>query len=365
MKISIRRADLAQALRAVKGAAGGDAASVLGSIRLVTGPDSVTLTATDRDLVAVATCAAEVGETGCALIAGKALVDIVAAVPPGAVMSIESGGTKTTIRAGSARWALRGLDVEEFSATDKDEDEALVRSAGVVGLLRSVAFAASSDESRAMLCGALLELDAETQTLRATATDGHRLSTAEASGVECLGSSWAGVVHRRGLSEVLRVFADGEPVTVSATGRQVAFAATGRRLLVREAEGQFPDYRRVVPALGEVASVDAAELAAAVARVGVMACNRATTPMRVELADGLLRLSVTSVEVGDGYEEVAAKWDGDAVEAAVNPRYVLDALAATQPDEEGNITLQIGRDPFTPCVLRGAGSIHVIMPMRL
>src|SRR6185503_6787079 len=264
---------------------------ILATVLIETENDSIRLVATDLDVGLVTTCVAEVSEPGAVVLSAKKLFEVVRLLP-GAEISFQRGTKKsddgfTTIVCAGSEFKLATQEKEHFPEIAKRIKSTAGFSACVLGsLVERTAYAITTEESRYALSGALFESDQK--TLRMVATDGHRLSLAEARGEKA--AKHRVIVPRKALNEIAILSAarikelkskdSGEQAKEKADG-EVLFALDdnhmffefGHRLLVsRMLAGQFPSYDLVIPKNnGNVVSLDTKDFTLAVTRVALMA----------------------------------------------------------------------------------------------
>lgn len=349
--------------------------NVLACVHIAASEQGLTFTAADIDVTVTAEVSADVIEPGAALVNGRALFDVVRALPEDASVTLTSEPNhRMRIEAGRAKYHLNGFAPEEFPE-DRFEVAAgrslLCDKSQVESMLRRTLFSVSSDEGRPALNGVLLEIEPEGDghaRLRMVSTDGHRLSKAErtVATADYDGAKHRCIVHRRGATELQRIFEGSDPsVTIGFVGRNVVFSSDKARLQVRQIDESFPDYSRVIPDRGDISvTLPSAQLTASIRRVASLSSAKDTT-LRVDLGDGVMALEMNHGPLGDAHEELEiAEFQGTRQKVGFNPRYLLDVCSVLGSD---NITLELS-DQFSPCLVHSdeePGAVFVIMPMRL
>lgn len=322
------------------------------------------LTATDREMVIAETVSVIDGDDGTALVPGRLFADIVRALPSGVVAFEEAGG-QATLGGGRSSFRLHSLPTAEFPNLPAVPDTSVTLDASVLAqALRQVIVAASRDSGRPALCGVLLS--AEPDGLRAVATDTYRLALRDMPGVHALDDGRKVLVPARALAEVARALGSAEQVVAHFGERDAVFDLASLRLRTRLLEGEFPNYRPILPVPGAAqtrVSVAADDVAAAVGRVNLLA--RAGAPVRITVSDGALIVGAAAVEIGEAVEELDARCEGTTgMTVVVNPAYLLDGLGAVGA---GDVTIEIA-DPLKPVLVRPSGpgtTFHyLVMPMR-
>jgi DNA polymerase-3 subunit beta len=318
------------------------------------------LAGTDLELAGEWTGEAAIDEPGRAVLPGRVLGDIARSLPGGSVR-IDSAGGQVRISCGSAEFKLRCLPVEDFPAL-------AVPSGAPGGTVRGEAFttavgqavrAASHDEARPVLTGTLLEAEAAKLTL--VSTDSYRLAVCEVP--------WSGpqesvrrVIPARALQEAARAAEHGD-VAVALGESQALFETPGRRLTSRLIEGEFPNWRQLIPAdLPNRLHADREAFAEAVRRVGILAQSGA--PIRLELGTEGARLTAGTQDVGEAAEQIEGKFEGEPLTIAFNPQYLLDGIQGVQGAE----VVLAARDGIKPAVVRAPDDTtfsYLVMPVRI
>ncbi|HYF45595.1 MAG TPA: DNA polymerase III subunit beta, partial [Acidimicrobiales bacterium] len=227
--------------------------------------------------------------------------------------------------------------------------------------LRQVVLAASSEDSRPILTGVLLA--AEEAGLRLVATDSYRLAVRDLPGTTVLAEGQSVLVPSRALGELARLLADAGEVTLRLGEREASFAVGDVTLTTRLIEGEFPNYRGLIPSshpnrltVGREALLDA------VRRVRLLA--RDSTPVRLVMKPDGLELVAVTQDVGQAHEELDAKFEGAELTVAFNPEYLSQGAEVTPGDE---VTLETV-DALKPALLRSTESpdfLYLLMPVRV
>jgi len=337
---------------------------VLSHFRLDAMGAGVVLSATNLELGVVTRFGATVETGGGAAVPAKRLVEILKALPEGDVVieSLENHWVRVT--SGKARFKLVGLSAENFPVLPKGSGETVDLAAADLGdAIGKVSFAISKEVSRYTLDGALLIVK---DGITLVATDGHRLA------MQGTGNSGQGTVQetrtlvpRKALG-VLKALVDkrgDEKVVAFAQDESHLFFGLGERTLIaRRLTGQFPNYEAVLPKENaKVATMDAADLARAVSRVGLIADER-THAVKVTVKPGKVEIESTGGDSGEARDSVEAAYEGEAITIGFNFRYVLDFLGAVT----GPVRLML-KDDSSAAELRpeGDGYRYVLMPMRV
>jgi DNA polymerase-3 subunit beta len=338
----------------------------LGGILVTATGGSVELRATDMEVGLSLGLDADVDTEGTALLPGRLLVDVVRSLPSGEQVSVELRPEQrdVEITAGTARFHLRTLSAEDFPRLPQLEGDTMTMPAGAFAdTVERVARAASRDEVRPILTGILVS--AEEKTLTMVATDSYRLSVKHTELEEPVGQALEANVPARALRELARIVASegAEEVEIALPGNQVLFRAGGVVLSSRLIEGQFPSYKQLIPeSFDHEVRLPREEFLAAARRVSQLAQRNA--PLRLAFADQELTIAAETPEVGDASEAMPAPFNGEALEIAFNPEFLIAGIESVETDE---IVVRI-TSPLRPGLLEPLASEdfrYLVMPIRL
>lgn len=341
---------------------------ILGNVLIQAAGDGVLVAATDQEIAIRRQCTASVKRKGMLTAGARKLYEMVREIPEGEVRIRQQDNHWIELSAGKSRFRLVGLDPREFPAMPEaplsEAASVRIQADTLTEMIEYTIFAVSADETRVNLNGIHAERDGSGK-LRFVATDGHRLAMITRP-VDQVELPKAVTIPRKAVMELRKVLESGdEPVELSVQGG-VAHARRGRvEMSMRLIEGEFPDYHQVIPAKSErVASVDAANLHAALRRVSVVSSER-TRGVKLQLDPQRLELSAINPDVGEAAEELDVEYEGDPVSIGFNSRYLLDVLTVLPADKRIEIALN---DEVSPGVLRTVGDAdycYIVMPMRL
>jgi len=370
MEISIRQEDLVRGLHLVQGVVERRTTlPILANVLIEPAEGGLAFTATDTEVGLRAQVPGEVRKKGTMTLNARKLYEI----------ARESAAEEVTIRTGAAGWAevLGGARYRVVSLDPKDfpvvplgpEDGAGPAVRVAAGTLREMIdktlFAVSTDETRFNLSGVFTEAAAN-DTLRMVATDGHRLALIERNLAEA--KLPAGVIlPRKGLAEVRKLLDDAEDaeLRITLSDKNVRVLTPAVSFFMRLVEGEFPDYRQVIPAAARVtARVNRDDLLAALRRTSLLASER-SHGVRFHFERGRLEVSASNPDQGEASEDVEVSYAGEPISIGFNARYLLDVLAVHAAGD----VIEIGlTDEVGPGVLRGSQDpeyTYVVMPMRL
>jgi DNA polymerase-3 subunit beta len=347
---------------------------VLSGVRAELLGDTLTLTGSDLDLTITVGTTVSGQADGTTVLPAKLASDVVRALPPGAVTvevgdTAEAGG-EARITADRAEFSLRVTPADEYPKLAPTEADPVQLEAGEFArALHQVTPAASTDDNRPIITGVLLA--AEDGGLRLVATDSYRLAVRDLAGQSgTLGGRSSVLVPSRALREVERLLGVGgagetraDAITLRLGERDAAFEIGTTRVTTRLIEGEFPNYRGLIPSSYPNRLVVGREpLLDAVRRVRLLA--RDATPVRLALsADGLELLAITQ-DVGQAHEQLDAKYEGAELTVAFNPEYLAQGVEVTPGDEVVLETI----DALKPAVIRSTETqdfLYLLMPVRV
>ena len=363
MKFRCERDVLTEAVSTAGRAAAsrGGALPVLSGVRIELAGNRLTLTGSDLDLTISVSVTVNGDSDGMAVIPAKLASDIVRSLEPGAV-SFEVVEDEARITSGRSDFSLRLIPADEFPHLAEPGGDAVTLSASEFSAaLHQVVPAASADDSRPILTGVLLA--AEESGLRLVATDSYRLAVRDLPGTSVLAEGQSVLVPSRALGELGRLLGDAEEVTLRLGERDASFEIGDVRLSTRLIEGEFPNYRGLIPASHpNRLTVGREVLLDAVRRVRLMA--RESTPVRMVMKPDALELLAVTQDVGQAHEELDASFDGTELTVAFNPEFLIQGAEVTSGDE---ITLET-IDALKPALLRSPDSpdfLYLLMPVRV
>jgi DNA polymerase-3 subunit beta len=367
VKISLERDALLGQLQTVSRVASTRSAiQALSGVQLAAASDGCELRATDMDVGLRVPLAAEVVRDGVVVLPARLLLDVVRALPsPTVSLELRSSEQDVEIVSGSATFHIRTLRAEDFPPFPEPEPDSSVSlpAQAFVSTALKVAGSASRDETRPVLTGILVS--ASERELRMVATDSYRLSVKETVLEAPLRQAFEVNVPARALQELARVAAHTEDaeLEVSVRQNQVLFVLGGTVLSSRLIDGQFPNYRQLLPETFEhELRVSSAELTDVVRRISLLAQKNA--PLRLSFATGELTVSAQTPDVGEARESLPVNFQGEVLEIGFNPDFLRAGLEAI---EEGDVLIKL-ISPLRPGLIEAADESrfqYLIMPIRL
>src|SRR6266540_4131878 len=327
---------------------------VLGGILLRAEGGELQLAATDMELSLRTSFEAQVEGEGAVVVPGRLLVDLARLLPDEEVQ-IEHRAEEGVVRieCGSASYRLHTYNVEDFPRLPDVEAIGTFSVDTVARVSRS----ASRDESRPVLTGILARF--EGGKLVMAATDSYRLSVKETP-LEGEAPDLEAIIPARALTEVSRVAAGADGLELGVHENQVVFVADGVTLTTRRIEGQFPNYKQLLPETFEhTVALPRGEALDVVRRVSVMA--QRNSPLRLRFAEGELTVSAQTQDIGEAKESLPVPFSGEPLEIGFNPEFLRDGLESVEADE---VALQL-ISPLRPGLIHSDAEhfSYLIMPI--
>jgi DNA polymerase-3 subunit beta len=303
---------------------------------------------------------------GSAVLPARLLLDVARSLPtPEFTLELRTAEQDVELICGPATFHLRTLRAEDFPtlpAPSPDTRISLPADAFVQTVAR-VARSASRDETRPVLTGILMS--ASGQELRMVATDSYRLSVKETRLESPLQGSLEANVPASALGELVRIAQQtpSESIAVSVGQNQVVFELEDAVLSSRLIDGQFPNYRQLLPeSVDHEMRLSSAELTDVVRRISLLAQKNA--PLRLSFSEGTLTVSAQTPDVGEASEAIPVPFHGDSFEIGFNPEFLRDGLESIETEE---LVLKL-ISPLRPGLIESPDSgdfVYLIMPIRL
>jgi len=362
MKVTCARDGLVAGLAAVaRGVSTRTTVQILSGIRLGAEGGSLSLAATDMELSLRTSLEAQVEGPGTTVVPGRLLAELARLLPEGEVALAAGEDGVLRVTCGSVSYTLHTYAAEDFPRLPEIDVASLftVDREAFLDTVSRVSRAASRDESRPVLTGVLVRF--EGGKLIMAATDSYRLAVKETP-VEAGVAELEALVPARALAELQRLATGGEQLELGALENQVVFELGGTTLTTRRIDGQFPNYKALLPeAFEQEVTLPREELLEVVRRSAVMAQRNA--PLRLRFAEGELTITARTPDVGEATESMPAPFTGEALEIGFNADFLRDGVDSIEGDE---VRLKL-ISPLRPAVLQGTDEdfTYLIMPIRL
>ena len=365
MKLTASREDLLAPLQSVIGVVERrQTMPVLANVLLAARDNKLSITGTDLEVELVASTQVSVQQSGDITIPGRKLLDIFRSLPEKTSITLATDGERVSLRAGRSRFTLTSLPAAEFPLVEEiNAQQTLNVAQGEFRrLIDKTHFSMAQQDVRYYLNGLLLETDGK--SLRAVATDGHRLAIAEMVLEGKAKATHQVIVPRKGVLELQRILGTEGTIELAVGTNHVRAQIGDIRFTSKLIDVRFPEYGRVIPASPpRMVEADREILRQALQRTAILS-NEKYRGIRLTARPDLLTIQAHNPEQEEAEDQVEVSYKGEEVEIGFNVNYLLDALSAIDGDK-----VEIGlTDSNSSCLIHAPGTAHtryVVMPMRL
>ena len=341
---------------------------ILSNVLIETTDKKVNIMATDLEVFIKDSVEADIKKEGAVTVNARKLFEIVKELPDENVDVSVNKDSKVTIKGGKAKFNIMGLssrDFPVFPAIDESKLEDIHKEV-LKEMVDKTSFAVSMDETRYNINGFLLER--EGSKVRMVATDGHRLALVEKNDDLGLGvqGNKSVLLPRKGMMEIRKLLEEESKLgfKISITEKSAAMKKDDTLINIRLLEGEFPDYKKVIPENNDkTVMVNRNGLLASLKRVSILSADK-IKGVNFKFSKDSLNLNSSNPDIGDATEELSTKYTESDVEIAFNASYMIDMLEAID-DESIEIKL---KDSLSPGMLgssKAGDYTYIIMPMRL
>jgi len=376
MKVSCAQDQLAKGLQIVgRGVAapGRSALPVTSNILLATDEGRLRLSSTNLEIGINLWIPAMIESEGATTVPARLLTEFVNSLPNSRVdLDLAADTHVTTVRCARFSANIRGIDPDEFPLipTISEQPAARIAATTLQEMIEQVAFSAAEDDSRMTFTGVLLTFSGPNLTM--AATDGYRLSVRAAALAEAAEGDFSVIVPARTLNELAKILPEGEAqveISITPNRNQILFHSTNLDLTSRLIEGQYINYRQIIPqktatratmVTGDL--LKATRIAGFFARDGGKIMKLVVDPHGNNGSGGTITISAHAADVGDNQSVIDAQVDGPGVQVLFNVEYiseVLSVLSASEVSLELNGPAQAGM--IKP--VDATGYMHLMMPM--
>ena len=363
MKFNIEKDQILEGLQQVQSIVGQRTPlPILSNVLLEADNGKLTLTTTDMEVSVRTTIEADISENGSTTLPARRFFSICRDLPSHQVEINVNSNDVAEISSGAYNCKLEGLSKDDFPAMPTFEESCSYQlKQGALGdLLKKTAYAASTDESRAILNGSLMAF--HDNKLIVVCTDGRRLALVEQE-IELPEEAEIDiVVPTKTVTELIKTLGNEGDVVIKTSSTQVAFEFGNILVITKLIDGTYPNYRQVIPSqCEERIAIDREMLHDAVRRVSLMLDEQAAS-VKVKITENRIELLTSSPEVGESRESVPVKYSGKDITIAFNPAFLLAPLKHLDSDE---IFLELS-DELSPGVIKtNVPFLYVIMPIRV
>ncbi len=362
LRATCSRSDLASSLATVaRGLSTRGTVQVLGGILIRAEEGRLQLAATDMEISLRASVPGTVEGDGSVVVPGKLLTDLARLLPDENVaLAHDEGDGVLTVTSGSHSSRLNVYSAEDFPRLPAvDGDLHTTGAPALLATIDKVSRAASRDESRPVLTGILVSFAGEKLVM--AATDSYRLAVKETE-LDAGGVDIEAIIPARALQELSRLAAGSDEVKLGVQDNHVIFGVGDVWLTSRRIDGQFPNYKQLLPETFEAEiTTPRAPLLEVIRRAGVLAQRNA--PLRLRFAEGELNVSAQTQDVGEATESIPIDYAGEGLEIGFNPEFLRDGLEAVATE---SVQLKL-INPLRPGLIVSPDESfwYLIMPIRL
>lgn len=337
---------------------------VIGNLHLETHNNVLTLSGYDLEVGIKFSVNTSIQIPGSLLIAAKTFSGIVSKLNAGEVKLQLEGAGQLKITNQNSKFHVHSLPADEFPKfpTIENPQTLKISNKDFKNLIKRTIMAVSNDETKQVLNGILFDFGS--QSLSCVATDGYRLALAQQPLNEKVKTPTKIIIPTKALNELNRVLPESGELDIKFSKDHVAFETANFYLVSRIIQGQFPDYKQVIPKEVKSSIVVERKALMAVCERSAIIAQASANIVHVEAADGELHVSASAPGVGNFSEYVKVEIKGSAMApAAFNVRLILDALKIIDEDEVFlELTGQLSPGMIKP--KNGVDYTYVVMPIK-
>ena len=308
---------------------------------------------------------ADIPETGACVMPARLFFDIVRKLPDDTVSIQVDESFKVSIKGGISSFTITALSADDYpELPDVDSEKGIrVPQNELKAMISGTIFAVSENQARPIHTGVLFEVDNDSIT--SVAVDGYRLALRRYLPGESLERTLKFVAPAAALKEVEKILGDtDDPATFYPGSKHILFTIGDATLVCRILEGEFLDWRRVLPQNNPVKLVgNVSRLTDSIERVGLVISEKLKSPVRCKFGDNAAELRTIST-IGEAYDVCPIAGDGKDLEIGFNCKYLLDALRAV-PDSECTLEMINGLSPIVLNPTEGNRYSYMVLPVRL
>ncbi len=363
MKLSVTKEKLLEGLQQVQNVVSTRTTlPILSNVLLQAKGSDVYLTTTDLDVGVRGSVQADIEKEGATTLPARRLFTIIRELPSSEIQLEVDSKNAASIRCGQSFFKILGLPEEEFPPLPKFENAKVItiRQKDLRDGLRKTSYAISTDETRYVLNGLLFSLKENKLTL--VATDGRRLAMVDIELEFPRSHETDIIVPTKAVTELQRLLTDDGDVKVSVTSGQIAFDLNNTLLVSKLIEGNYPNYRQVIPGeTKERVTLERETFLNSLRRVSLLASDKSNS-IKLNFSKNNIDITANTPEVGEAKESLAVVYKGREFSIAFNPEFLMAPLRNLTEDE---IFLDL-IDEMSPGVLKiQTPFLYVLMPMRI
>jgi len=343
---------------------------ILANVLIEAKNDEITITATDLEVGLKSRYAAKIIEEGKITVSAKKLYEIIKELPDKEINFVSKSNFWVEIKCDKSVFNLVGLSPEEFPKFPDFEIKTNTINKNILSeMIEKTLFSVSNDETKFNLTGIFIKSEEKNNTnnLVFVSTDGHRLSLIQRVIEEKLDDKYneGFILPKKGITEIKKILDNvDDDITIGICDNNFTVNSNNTTLIMRMVDGDFPDYKRVIPEKGSnVAIIDKNKFLHALKRISILSSEK-SKGIKINLKNDLLILSSSNPDLGDAKEEIDISYGGDEISIGFNAKYIIDILQVIKSE---NISFNL-KDNISPGRINPEGDenhLSVIMPMRL
>ena len=364
MKIQISQSEFFDALSQVQGAVSSRASMpILSTVLIEAKEDKIYLTTTDLEVTLRRSVSAKVEKEGFAALPARRLTSIVKELIGSEVFLSTNDKQESVVENGKSFFKIFGMDPKDFPAqTDfKDYREALISKQILREALQKTSYAISKDETRYVLNGIFVSLKKDKFSF--VATDGRRLAIYTDTLEKPFDGEAEFILPSKAVSEFQKIAEGEQDLVMKILENQVSLESEDALLVSKLIEGNYPDYKQVIPSETKyMVQFERESLCGVIRRIALLAEQDKSSSVKLSFENSNLTVTANAPEIGEAKESLPINYNGDSLEVAFNPDYIMDPLRHLKSK---TIDFEL-IDEISPAILReGEKFSYVLMPMRL
>ncbi|MGD2279545.1 MAG: DNA polymerase III subunit beta, partial [Candidatus Omnitrophota bacterium] len=365
MELSIQKSALVEGMQIVQNAVSQKSSlPILSNVLLEAELGRLKLTATDLDIGICSTIAVTTQQEGSITVPAKKFFDIIRALPEDCDIDLSmKKNNSINIKSGKANFKILGLSKEEFPQLPlfKDKDSVTVPQSLLREMFTLTDFAISKDDTRYVLNGILLEVKGDELTL--VSTDGKRMALMKKKLPKKTLLDKEVVVPTKTVQEVKRLLTEEGDAKIQFSDTQIMFLFPEFFIISRLIEGEFPNYKKVIPDKSKKqVKVAREELLSATKRASIFT-DQDSLAVKLDIQKKKLTITKNTPYLGEAKEQLEADYTGEeGLEIGFNPKYLMDVLK-NMPDEE--IVFEVSEANKPGVIRKGEEYVYVVLPMQL
>lgn len=336
---------------------------ILSNVLLETENGELKLTATDLDIGISSSVPATVSQEGAITVPARKFFDIIRALPDGSEVELSvKKSNSLNIKSGKANFKIVGLPKEEFPQLPvfKDKDSITLDQKTLKEMMNLTDFAISKDDTRYVLNGILLSVKGD--NIEMVSTDGRRLAAANKKLSKKTLVDRAVIIPTKTAQEVKRMLLDEGEIKIHFSDNQVLFTFPKSFVLSRLIEGEYPNYKKVIPDKSPKEVKVLREDFLSAARRASIFTDQDSMAIKLNIKKKKMTISKNTA-FGEAKEEIDVDYSGDDdIEIGFNPRYLIDVLKSLEDQE---ITFEVNDSSKPGVIRRGGEYTYVVLPMQI